>query len=121
MSEVFCSKCNKNIAENGKYCESCKERGREYTRRMRQKRKRKGICIVCGTNRAMRGVSYCSECSIECVESVLNRRTERELDGMCIFCGEKPKSDGNKSCDECADKINERYHSKDKCDTKSSE
>jgi len=108
----LCHKCRKNVVVSGKYCDLCKERGREYTARMRQLRKDRGLCIVCGSRSAMDGVSYCSDCASKCVESVTNLRLERDMAGICIICGKRPQFGGNKSCKKCTKIINSRYHSK---------
>lgn len=43
-----CSKCSKNINSNNKsnLCNSCYHR--DYQKKVREKRKEKGLCIICG-------------------------------------------------------------------------
>ena len=114
----ICPRCRKNpIVGYERMCEECRKKFYEYKnthgipniKSAYQVRKESGICVNCGTRKAVKGKTQCATCAKKNALRMRNRtkikngfdldRSERISYGLCYFCG-KPAILGYKVCEE---------------------
>ena len=82
-----------------------------------EKLKAEGLCVQCGSRRAIKGQVLCLECKTRNKkrESEKNRgkiaRSERSAYGLCYVCGEELKNNESKLCSKCSEKVSENLKS----------
>ena len=109
---VYCAECNtKRTEAQRKYRREISD----YDKKVRQIRKKEGLCIQCGKEDAytMAGRSRCADCAEKMREADKRRykkdgkkrndqayqqRIER---GLCVRCGKHPVPPGRRICDLC--------------------
>lgn len=132
----LCPRCGKNPAMPGiRECESCTIKRKEkrniptheqkakhaaYVRLYKEAMKRNGICIRCGKNNAIKGLSMCADCrekynaarrekrkSISDVQKAKiaeskkrSYQKSKEL-GLCVWCKTKKALNGLVLCNDC--------------------
>ena len=80
--ERKCKNCDGNC-EKGSYCESCRnKKHKRYSNRKKQ-----GLCVVCGKDKAGK-TQKCERCHQQYLENTQTKRDERLSGGKCRFCDE---------------------------------
>lgn len=131
----ICVQCNKEKAKEGQSrCQKCldsaaeyrrkkrsemtdeqkeieKQKKREHMRKLREEKKKNGICIWCKKPVSKYSDKFCIDCRVASTRR--NRakgitRSERVSFGICYICGKEPLFEDKHVCKQCYDKkINE--------------
>lgn len=130
----LCVKCGKNYTDNKHLkCDICRQKERDYRIKNREnlieygKKRREilrqvKICIRCGKNEAIAGLSSCYEClqrvknrkhiytkeeyKIHC-ENMKTKYAERKKQGICVKCGKRKALPNRVKCLECTLYLNQ--------------
>lgn len=77
-----------------------KEEAKQYHHDRYNWLKSRGICVTCGEEIAIKGLTRCAMCRAK-----LNAlRTEKLDKGLCVQCGRNPRRSGRTLCASCAEK-----------------
>lgn len=132
--EKICVHCGKRHTD-GKHvrCDICRQKDREYSQRIKDKNilyqkqyrnglKIYGLCIRCGKEKALAGLSQCRSCSERSnkrkhvyskeeyekhCRTLKERYYERKKDGICVICGKNKSLPNRVKCGECTIKLNQ--------------
>ena len=91
----ICVGCRKRKATRGLRCDDCADQQRATSAVRRKRRKRKGLCIVCGRRKSVAGKTRCKDCA----HRDATIRTSRKKKGLCRSCG--ASTDGKSRCERC--------------------
>lgn len=73
---------------------------RNYTRRIKEERKSKGLCIECGKASAFNSYVRCEACLIKTRKAGQACRAAKLAAGLCEKCC-KPRASGRSRCEDC--------------------
>lgn len=101
------SESQKNIKkrENEQEKEERKRKHREYLKKLRDERKKNGLCIMCGKPQCNSSIVYCIDCKIKNQRRNEKRkngidRSDRKNYGLCYRCGNTCIK-GKSLCENC--------------------
>lgn len=110
--EQSCNRCG--LPTDGKYknCAECRRKLREAEDRLRQSRRERGECIVCGGGDVQPPHTKCNSC-LEEQRAKAKLKTQKNIaDKKCIHCS-TPAIDGHRLCEVCYLKQRATRHFKD--------